>query len=429
MSLSLPIPCFTADGARRAFLVVASLLSTASVVAFPSIEPSRFSNGVFELAAPSAPVDANAGAFGVLGDLANLADLNDSNRLNDLNNSGDSGNFGDLNNVGLWGELGAFDAAPTVALDDFSPLDAPRSADAPRSEATFDGSNFSFAQDVVVRGSVRLPELKSFQFWGNGYLGSGEIRPEKWRGEIDANATGAQIGVNMPMGSLNFTAYYNYHRYDVKYAGRKIRQNDNLGGAGVYLHAGPLYFTALAGYGDDGYQAKGGSVGSASYDGYQAFGYFETGYEMHTLGLFVLKPFGSYQYAYLEHDNFNPNSLRKIGGDKRNYDACYMTLGSRIDVNLAGLDSFTLQGRMAWVSQLRSQNESIQNFCFGRVPGTIAPSSPYYQGSGAGDDFFWGGVGLRLSLWGALAVAGDYDCLVSKEQTFHIGSLGLLFGF
>ena len=407
----------------RIFLGAAFVLASASgAVAFPSSDAPRFSNGLF---------DALTSSDAVLSDDVNsLGNSGDSSALETLGNSGESRRLG---KQGAFGELGAFDRLDAtnadVSLAEFSPLDAPRSDAAPRSEATFNGSSFAFSQDVVVRGSVRLPELKSFQFWGNGYLGSGEIRPRRWDGEIDANATGAQIGVNMPMGSLNFTAYYNYHRYDVKYAGRKIRQNDNLVGAGVYLHAGPLYFTALANYGDDGYKAKGGSVDSASYDGYQASGYFETGYEMHTLGLFVLKPFGSYQYAYLEHDNFNPNSLRKIGGDKRDYDACYMTLGSRIDVNLAGLDSFTLQGRLAWVSQLRSQDESIQNFCFGRVPGTFAPTSPYYQGEGAGDNFFWGGVGLRLSLWGALAIAGDYDCLVNKEQTFHVGSLGLLFGF
>ena len=272
MSLSLPIPRFTADAARRAFLVAASLLSTASVVASPSVESSRFSNGVFELAPPSASTDVNASA---LENLGNLGDFGNSGDSGDLEQSGD---FDKRNNPGFFGELGAFDAVPTVALDDFSPLDAPRPADAPRSEATFNGSTFSFAQDVVVRGSVHLPELKSFQFWGNGYLGSGEIRPEKWRGEIDANATGAQIGVNMPMGSLNFTAYYNYHRNAVKYSGRSVRQNDHMIGAGVYLHAGGLYFTALANYGDDGYKAKGGDVGSASYDGYQASGYFETGY-------------------------------------------------------------------------------------------------------------------------------------------------------
>lgn len=395
----------------RIFLGVAFVLASASGVV--ASDAGLFSNGLFDDAVLS---DANP--------------LDVSADCDALDRSDASAESRSAEKRGVFGELGAFDA-PTAALslDDFSPLDAPRSADAPRSEAYFNGSNLSFSQDVVVRGSVRLPELKSLQFWGNGYLGSGEIRPEKWNGEIDANATGAQVGVNMPMGSLNFTAYYNYHRNDVKYVGRKILQNDHTIGAGVYLHAGGFYFTALANYGDDGYKAKGGDVGSATYDGYQAGGYFETGYEMHTLGLFVLKPFGSYQYSYLEHDNFNPNSLRKIGGDKRNYDACYMTLGSRIDVNLAGLDSFTLQGRLAWVSQLRSQNESIQNFCFGRVPGTFAPSSPYYQGGGAGDNFFWGGVGLRLSLWGAFAVAGDYDCLVSKEQTFHVGSVGLLFGF
>ncbi|MBR4833105.1 MAG: autotransporter outer membrane beta-barrel domain-containing protein [Thermoguttaceae bacterium] len=406
MSHSLVSFRIFADGAlRRAFLGVATTLSTFSGVV--AAESPRFSNGLldFDSTVVSPADEGDASEFSV--DAAEPEPVS-----------------------GAFAELGAFDAASlSLPLDKFSPLDAPRSDAAPRSEAVFNGSSLAFSQDVVVRGSVRLPELKSLQFWGNGYLGSGEIRPTKTRDEIDANATGAQIGVNMPMGSLNFTAYYNYHRNRVKYDGKSVRQNDNLVGAGVYLHAGDFYFTALANYGDDGYKAQGGSVGSASYDGCQATGYFETGYEMRTLGLFVLKPFGSYQYSYLEHDDFNPNTLSKIGGAKRDYDACYMTLGSRIDVNLAGLDSFTLQGRMAWVSQLRSRNESIQNFCFGRVPGTIAPTSPYYKGEGAGDDFFWGGVGLRLSLWGALAIAGDYDCLVSKEQTFHIGSMGLLFGF
>lgn len=404
-----------ADGAfRRAFLGVASaFLSISGVFAAPlDSESPRFSNGLLDFG-PSivAPV-ADRAASEPSVEIAPEPGADEAETA-----------------PGAFAELGAFAPTPLLALDEFSPLDAPRADAVPRSEAFFNGSSVAFSQDVVVRGSVHLPELKSFQFWGNGYLGSGEIRPDKWRGEIDANATGAQIGVNMPTGALNFTAYYNYHRNRVKYGGKSVRQNDNLIGAGVYLHAGGFYFTALGNYGDDGYKAKGGSVGSASYDGYQASGYFETGYEMYTLGLFVLKPFGSYQYSYLEHDAFDPNSLRKLGDDKRNYDACYMTLGSRIDMNLAGLDSFTLQGRLAWVSQLRSQNESIQNFCFGRVPGTLAPSSPYYQGEGAGDDFFWGGVGLRLSLWGALAIAGDYDCLVSKEQTFHVGSLGLLFGF
>ncbi len=410
----------------RIFLGAALVVASASAtVASSSVDAPLFSNGLFDLDSQGdvfkdvPPVESNLRAAS-----------NDAGASSVDERRNDSAELPRPKKQGVFGELGVFDAPTAVAsLDAFSPLEAPRSDDATRSEATFNGSGFAFSQDVVVRGSVRLPELKSIQFWGNGYLGSGEIRPEKWRGELDANATGAQVGLNLPMGSLNFTAYYNYHRNRVKYPGRSVRQNANLVGAGVYLHAGPLYFTALANYGDDGYKAKGGDVGSASYDGYQASGYFETGYEMHTLGLFVLKPFGSYQYSYLEHDNFDPNSLRKINGDKRNYDACYMTLGSRVDVNLAGLDSFTLQGRLAWVSQLRSQNESIQNFCFGRVPGTFAPSSPYYQGSGAGDDFFWGGVGLRLSLWGALAVAGDYDCLVNKEQTFHVGSLGLLFGF
>ena len=88
-----------------------------------------------------------------------------------------------------------------------------------------------------------------------------------------------------------------------------------------------------------------------------------------------------------------------------------------------------MEGRMAWITQLRQRNESIQTFNYGRVPGTISMAQPYFEGSGAGSDFFRGGVGLRLSLWGALSVSADYDCLINKYQTLNEGSLSLLFGF
>ena len=139
---------------------------------------------------------------------------------------------------------------------------------------------------------------------------------------------------------------------------------------------------------------------------------------MATRGMFVLKPFGSYQYTNLKHGAFDVQTLRQFPG-KRNYNSCLMTLGSRVDLNLAGLDVFTMEGRMAWVTQLRKRDESIQTFCYGRVPGTVSMAQPYFKGNGAGSDFFWGGIGLRLCLRGSLSVSADYDCLVNKYQTLN----------
>lgn len=323
-------------------------------------------------------------------------------------------------------ETAAVSAEELATVDSFAPIQsAPRPTE--RSEATVGLDGVSFSQDVVVRGSVRLPSLKALQIWGNAYVGGGKIRPDSFAGRLKEKTTGAQIGATLPLGGLSTSGYYNYHSNKLTTGPLEIKQQTNLFGVGTYTHLGGFYFALMGTYGNDKYEAKTTNAGKfENFDGYQASGYFETGYEWPTAGLFVLKPFGSYQYSYLEHDEF---ALGFNQAGKRNYDACYMTLGSRIDVNLGGLDSFTLQARTAWVAQLRSQNESIQNFCFGRIPGTIAPSQPYFTKDGAGSDYFWGGVGLRLSLFGAFAAAIDYDCLVNKNQTLHVGSAGLLFGF
>lgn len=284
------------------------------------------------------------------------------------------------------------------------------------------------AQDVVVRGSVNLPSFKTIQFWGNMYSGSGEIEPNGWGNrEVQGNYTGASVGLNLPLGAATLSGFYNYHRDHEFFTPGRVEQKDNSGGASLYLNSGGFYF-ALAGlYGVDKYTAK-GRGGRRSFDGSQSSGYFETGYEMMAGGMFVLKPFGSYHYSNVRHEGFDAQTWsRESGKDK--YNSCKLTLGSRIDLNLAGLDSFTLQGRMAWTTELRDKTESMRTFSYGRVPGTFSPASPYFVGEGGGSDTFWGGAGLRLSLLGMLACSVDYDCLFNKRQTNHIGSLSLLFGF
>ena len=298
------------------------------------------------------------------------------------------------------------------------------------SQGYYTGSAFGVSRDAVVRGAVNLPPIEAIQFWGNGYYGSGHIRPRNWDERIKTNNTGAALGLNLPLGNATISAYYNYQRNRTNLSQRRVRQEDNGVGMAFYLNSGGFYITALGVYGDDNYKARdiAGQLGAISFGGYQATGFFETGYEMATRGMFVLKPFGSYQYTNLKHGAFDVQTLRQFPG-KRNYNSCLMTLGSRVDLNLAGLDVFTMEGRMAWVTQLRKRDESIQTFCYGRVPGTVSMAQPYFKGNGAGSDFFWGGIGLRLCLRGSLSVSADYDCLVNKYQTLNEGSLSLLFGF
>ncbi len=294
----------------------------------------------------------------------------------------------------------------------------------------FNGSSFGVSQDVVIRGSVDLPSINSIQFWGNGYVGYGHVTPKGYDGRILGNNSGGVLGLNLPLGFATISGYYNYHRNRSKFGGRGIQQEDDGFGAAVYLNIGGFYMTSAYAYGDDGYAAcdLNGKLARQYYTGCQNIGFFETGYEMATLGMFVLKPFGSYQYTNLQHTAFDANTLERRDGKKK-YNSCLMTLGSRVILNLAGLDVFTMEGRMGWVTQLRKHDESIQTFCYGRVPGTFGLAQPYFQGNGAGSDHFWGGLGLRLSLFGSLSVSADYDCLVNKYQTLNEGSLSLLFGF
>ncbi len=296
------------------------------------------------------------------------------------------------------------------------------------SSLEYDGTNLAFSQDVVVRGSVALPSFKALQFWGNAYSGSGHVDPIGWDGaRVKNNVTGASIGLNLPLGAATITGFYNYHRDREFLPQTRVEQQDSSYGMAFYLNSGGFYLSASGLYGMDKYCAS-RSDAKKKFDGTQCAGRFETGYSMMQGGMFVLEPYAAYQYSNVRCDGFDPVGWETIGGKKK-YNSCTATLGSRVDLNLAGLDAFTLQGRMAWIAELRSRSESSTTFAYGRVPGTFSPSSPYYVGSGVGKNSFQAGVGLRLSLWGALAVSTDYDCLFSKRQAVHIGSLGLLFGF
>lgn len=293
----------------------------------------------------------------------------------------------------------------------------------------YNGNSLSFSKEAIIRGSLSLPSLKKIQIWGNAYFGSGHITPNE-AGRIKNKLSGAMVGLTLTCGSFGrISGYYNFNEGKLDFSNLKTKAETNLAGLSYSMEAGSAYLTVLGTYGNDSYILDSLQQNrSLDYEGYQATGYIESGLLMKTNGLFALNPFGSLQYSYLEHDSIDRSTFSILDGEQTNYNAFYSTMGSRITVNLAGMNAFTLQGRMAWIHQLRSQNESIQNISFGRIPGSILPTQVFYEGN-AGRDYFWGSAGLRVGLWNFLALSLDYDLLINSYQTTHLGSAGLLISF
>lgn len=295
----------------------------------------------------------------------------------------------------------------------------------------FGGESFSFTKDAVIRG-FDLP-CRSFQIWGDYYIGKGEIDPKNAAEGLllDSELNGAQIGLNLGLGSAFLaTCYYNYHASEISSSlggGGRVPYNNgaktHLGGVGLRYNTSGFYFSLLGNYGLDDYELTAENAESSlDYDGWQWGGSFETGYMMST-GLFALKPFGNWQYSYLKCDGIDYSRCR-AKEDDFSCDALFQTLGARVDVDLSLL---TLQGRLGWVHQYL-HSAPINNFWFSRTAGTYTPAQCFFEGT-SGSDYFWGGAGVKISLAGMMAATLDYDVLLNHYQTTHLGSVGLLFSF
>ena len=305
------------------------------------------------------------------------------------------------------------------------------------------GESFSFTKDAVIRG-FDLP-CRSFQIWGDYYVGSGSISPKNLDGgySFDTDLDGAQIGLNIGLGSAFLaTIYYNYQGSELEadsewgdsdFPSYLNKAKTHLGGIGLRYNTSGFYFSLIGNYGIDDYDLtsytysetetfSGLAEKKAGYDGWQAGGSFETGYMMST-GLFDFKPFGNWQYSYLKADGIDYKAAA-YKDDKFGADALFQTLGARIDVDFSLV---TLQGRLGWVHQYLS-SAPINNYLFSRTSGTYTPSTCFFEGS-SGSDYFWGGAGIKLSLFGTIAASLDYDVLLNHYQTTHLGSVGLLWSF
>ncbi|MDO5553810.1 MAG: autotransporter outer membrane beta-barrel domain-containing protein [Planctomycetia bacterium] len=284
--------------------------------------------------------------------------------------------------------------------------------------------------DLIFRGASRKSSLSRqilnksglssmTQVWANAYLGGGTLEPQNTP-EMDRDLLGAMVGMNFSMLGGTVSGFYNYNKGSLEAQNSSLDQTTNLGGIGYSNSASCIYWSLVGAGGIDSYETS-GAMPARSFDGWQALGLIEVGGEMDTGSLFVLRPFTMLQYSYLKHDG-----LPDVFEEQKNA-AFWSTMGSRVDIRL-GSDTFKIQGRMAWVHQLLSDNDPITNYWFGRVAGTVTPSQCHFTGS-TGRDYFWGGIGLKMAFFSRIAISLDYDVLMNGYQNVQLGSLGLLMAF
>lgn len=300
-----------------------------------------------------------------------------------------------------------------------------------------DGSLY-FSQEIIsqsnetsiIRGGIgSLPKLRSLSVWGNGYWGGGNISPRNLSYSLDNDIKGAMVGLNMKFrGNFTFSAYYNYNLGELETPGWQDKQTTNMAGMSLYYQLGNIYFTLLGSGGVDSYEYKKPSQADPlNFDGYQLNGYFEIGGKMSTGGLFTLRPFTSILYNYISQDGYDTGRYVLFEDVEKKMSSFDYLAGARIDIS-PGSEMFTFQVRGSWVHQMDDGGDSINTFFMGRIPGAITPSQYFFEGY-HGSDFFWGGAGVRFSMFNKLSLTLDYDLLTNKKQASQFGNLGLLYHF
>lgn len=219
--------------AKRASLCVALVCALAAFCGARHAE-ARHSNGLLDLLGVNEPVVENVETQRAEPEIEEEDDAN------------------------LWTPMIVAETTPALSRD-LALIEAigkeQRTAEA--SSLVYNGNSYAFSQDVVVRGSVRLPDFKALQFWGNGYTGSGHVKPVGWNDRrVTHNNTGVSLGMNLPLGAATITGFYNYHRDREFLGGTRVQQQDNSYGMAFYLNSGGFYVSAAGLYGLDDYTAK-----------------------------------------------------------------------------------------------------------------------------------------------------------------------------
>jgi outer membrane autotransporter protein len=247
----------------------------------------------------------------------------------------------------------------------------------------------TYAMGGVMGGAERwVDDCHMFGFWG-GYVGSNV--------ESDGNQkiSGGQFG------------------------GYMFSDNDTS------------YSIWLGGFEFDGYNTERqmafdgiDRLASASYDGWQGFGYWERGVTYGSCNR-VLQPFVALQYIYLRQNSFTESGANSVdllsgGLDTRSFRSM---LGARMQYALYSRNGkrFLPEIHALWLHEyLNSDTVVTANFAGPTTPGSFA-----VNGLDLGRDWVMLGASTTWELGGGWNMFVNYDCQTNSQQTLHVGSGGL----
>ena len=282
-----------------------------------------------------------------------------------------------------------------------------------------------FGQDVEFHlGQRRKRSGSSGRVWTNLYLASAVLHPKTETEKIRPDILGFQVGFDVVRSQLAYLSlFYNFNRSQQNLHSVLSSDIDNhFFGGGYFLYLSGCHFGFVGGLGYDQYSVRndfGGGKGS----GLQTNLFSEFGIDF-SVGKWAIKPFAALQHEFLYHGRIG-ESPNIVQGDW-NIHGLDALIGLR--VNWKPLENLEIQMRSTWVHQVLDRSPPFYVARFSAVHGTGTPIIFHYQGD-TGRDWAWLGLGMKFEFYYNAFLFLDYDVMVNKRLTSHLGNIGLCLGW
>ena len=253
--------------------------------------------------------------------------------------------------------------------------------------------------------------------WSNLYYGDTTLKPKGEEDKINPSFYGLQIGLDVGKGHGVYSTYFlNINRSKTKFSGGTSTIDNYLLGYGKYYYFNICHIAFAGSVGYDRYEVSAGETHKG--DGLQTNLFGEFGFDF-ILGKWTIKPFYALQYDFLYHGNI---------GQKEDWNGHGLNQLFGLRLNWRVLNRLELQSRAVWVRELLDKSPPFYHMRFSPVHGVNTPAIMFYEGN-TGRDWAWLGIGGKFECSFNVYLFFDYDVLLNKQHTTHLGSVGLLLGW
>ena len=259
------------------------------------------------------------------------------------------------------------------------------------------------------------------RIWSNIYYGDTTLKPKN-QGKIAPHFYGLQLGLDLAKGGPVYASYFfNLNQSETKFPGATSTIDNFLFGLGRFYYYELFYLAFTGSIGYDRYEISGWGE-KAKGDGLQKnlFGEFGLSFK---LGQWAVKPFYTLQYDYLYHGRIGKSPVILKDWDGHSLTQLF---GTRL--NWAPFPRWEFQSRAVWVHEMLDNPPPFYRMHFSPGHGISTPAIMFYHGN-TGRDWAWLGLGGKFTCGLNIHLFFDYDALLNKRHTTHLGSIGLLLGW